>query len=128
MTWLPRAAPNVEISAKRRGQPASRLQSLIALMLRRLYRDPVSATTSITIRKLDPRLKQRLRVRAARHGRSMEEEAREILRVSLADERDIYGRGFVNSIRERFAKAGYVELKLPPREPMREPPERSASR
>ena len=35
---------------------------------------------SITIRNLDDDLKQRLRVRAAEHGRSMEEEAREILR------------------------------------------------
>lgn len=35
--------------------------------------------TSLTIRKLDPAVKERLRLRAARHGRSMEEEARQIL-------------------------------------------------
>lgn len=35
---------------------------------------------SITIRNLDDEVKRRLRVRAAEHGRSMEEEAREILR------------------------------------------------
>ena len=35
---------------------------------------------SITIRNLDPAVKDRLRVRAAEHGRSMEEEARLILR------------------------------------------------
>jgi phosphopantothenoylcysteine decarboxylase / phosphopantothenate---cysteine ligase len=35
---------------------------------------------SLTIRRLDEALKQRLRLRAARHGRSMEDEARTILR------------------------------------------------
>jgi len=35
---------------------------------------------SITIRNLDDDVKHRLRVRAAEHGRSMEEEARDILR------------------------------------------------
>jgi phosphopantothenoylcysteine decarboxylase/phosphopantothenate--cysteine ligase len=35
---------------------------------------------SITIRQLDEQLKRRLRLRAARHGRSMEDEARTILR------------------------------------------------
>jgi plasmid stability protein len=35
---------------------------------------------SITIRNLDDDVKRRLRVRAAEHGRSMEEEARDILR------------------------------------------------
>lgn len=39
---------------------------------------------SITIRNLDDDLKRRLRVRAAEKGHSMEEEAREILRVALA--------------------------------------------
>jgi antitoxin FitA len=34
---------------------------------------------SITIRDIDARLKTRLRVRAAHHGRPMEEEARDIL-------------------------------------------------
>ncbi|MEA2988651.1 MAG: phosphopantothenoylcysteine decarboxylase / phosphopantothenate---cysteine ligase, partial [Alphaproteobacteria bacterium] len=35
---------------------------------------------SITIRQLDEELKQRLRLRAAAHGRSMEDEVRTILR------------------------------------------------
>ena len=38
---------------------------------------------SITIRNLDDRLKLRLRVRAATHNRSMEDEARDILRNAL---------------------------------------------
>jgi plasmid stability protein len=41
---------------------------------------------SLTIRNLDDALKARLRVRAARYGRSMEEEARRILRRALGDE------------------------------------------
>ena len=77
-------------------------------------------SASITIRKLDPKLKQKLRVRAAEHGRSMEEEAREILRAALATEPGS-ARRLVESIRKRFAHAGYVELALPPREPMRPP-------
>lgn len=77
---------------------------------------------SITIRKLDPKLKQRLRLRAAAHGRSMEEEAREILRASLATAPGM-GKRLVDSIRRRFAAVGYVDLKLPVREPMRPPPD-----
>ena len=41
---------------------------------------------SITIRNLDETLKARLRVRAAHHGHSMEEEARRILRGALAEQ------------------------------------------
>jgi antitoxin FitA len=37
--------------------------------------------TSITIRNLDPAVKERRRVRAAQHGRSMEAEARRILQT-----------------------------------------------
>jgi plasmid stability protein len=40
---------------------------------------------SITIRNLEERLKGKLRVRAAQHGLSMEEEARRILRAALAE-------------------------------------------
>ena len=41
---------------------------------------------SITIRQLDDALKHRLRLRAARHGRSMEDEARTILRNAAGEE------------------------------------------
>ena len=75
---------------------------------------------SITIRKLDDGVKTRLRLRAAENGRSMEEEARVILREAVAS-----GAGPDNlaaAIRARFAPLGGVELELPPREPAREPP------
>jgi plasmid stability protein len=38
----------------------------------------------MTIRNLDDGLKKRLRIRAAAHGRSMEDEARDILRAALS--------------------------------------------
>ncbi|NBQ79374.1 MAG: hypothetical protein EBT99_12200 [Betaproteobacteria bacterium] len=55
-----------------------------------------AAMASITIRNLDDHIKQRLRVRAAEHGRSM---------------------------RTRVAASARADLKLPTREPMREPPQ-----
>ena len=75
---------------------------------------------SITIRNLDDGLKRRLRVRAAQHGRSMEEEVREILRqvVGAAAPPENLGE----AIHRRFATLGGVDLDLPPREPMPEPP------
>ena len=75
---------------------------------------------SITIRKLDDEVKTRLRVRAAANGRSMEEEARVILREAVDEEPE--PRNLAAFIRECFAPYGGVELELPPREPAREPP------
>ncbi len=43
----------------------------------------LSVMASITIRRLDEKLKARLRIRAAQHGRFMEQEAREILRAAI---------------------------------------------
>ncbi|MXZ47389.1 MAG: Arc family DNA-binding protein [Chloroflexi bacterium] len=76
---------------------------------------------SITIRNLDDEVKQRLRVRAAEHGRSMEHEAREILRAALAQTPQT-GEELYRAIRARVEPIGGIELELPPREPMREPP------
>ena len=74
----------------------------------------------MTIRNIDDGIKHRLRLRAAMHGRSMEEEAREILRSALSTEiprpRDI-GR----AIHERFGALGGVDLPDMPREAMRAP-------
>ncbi|MCL2450385.1 MAG: hypothetical protein FWD17_15670 [Polyangiaceae bacterium] len=80
---------------------------------------------SITIRQLEPRLKRQLKARAARHGRSMEDEAREILRTALAAyPKEETMAELIARIRSRFAKAGYADdLELPRREPPgREPP------
>ena len=75
---------------------------------------------SITIRNLDDDIKQRLRVRAAEHGRSMEEEARDILRRVMSDADT--PRDLAAAIRARVAPAARADLELPAREPMREPP------
>lgn len=77
---------------------------------------------SLNIRQLDPALKERLRVRAAHNGRSMEAEARAILKEALSPDEPASGAALVESIRRRFAPLGGVELELPPREPGREPP------
>ncbi len=76
---------------------------------------------SITIRNLDDDIKQRLRVRAAEHGRSMEEEARDILRPVMSDAAS--PRDLAAAIRARVTAAARAELELPAREPMREPPQ-----
>lgn len=76
---------------------------------------------SITIRNMEEPLKVRLRVRAAHHGRSMEEEARHILRAALAGEPAPSGN-LADAIRRRFASVGGVDLPEPPREQLREPP------
>jgi plasmid stability protein len=77
---------------------------------------------SITIRRLDETLKSRLRVKAAHHGRSMEEEAREILRASLQAEAPQKELDLGSAIRRHFAHIGGVDLVIAPREPVRRPP------
>ncbi len=77
---------------------------------------------SITIRNLDDDVRTRLRVRAAEHSRSMEEEVRIILREAVSDGKDS-PRDLAKFTRECFAPLGGVELELPPRGPMREPPD-----
>jgi len=76
---------------------------------------------SLTIRRLEDATKERLRGRASEHGRSMEQEAREILRAALTAKR-VTGRNLAESIRQRLAALGGVELPDLPREPMRRPP------
>ena len=59
------------------------------------------AVASMTIRNLDEKLKARLRVQAARHGRSMEAEVRAILQERLASRTEEHGLG--SRIHARFA-------------------------
>ena len=79
---------------------------------------------SITIRHLEDDIKQRLRVRAAERGRSMEEEARDILRRAVGDADS--PRDLAATIRARVAPAARVDLDVPAREPMRQPPQDGA--
>jgi plasmid stability protein len=71
---------------------------------------------TLTIRNIDPVVKERLRVRAAQHGHSMEAEARRIIQLALAKP-DVRSSNLAERIHTRFAALGGVELKLPPREP-----------
>lgn len=77
---------------------------------------------SLLIRKLDDRTKSRLRVRAAHHGRSMEEEARDILRSALATP-PRQQQNLAEAIRELFAPFGGVELPEIERDLPRDPPD-----
>lgn len=76
---------------------------------------------SITIRRLDETTKQKLRVRAAHNRRSMEDEARTILRTvltaTLATPVDLG-----HAIHRRFARLGGIDLELPPRQAMGKAP------
>ena len=74
---------------------------------------------SITIRNLEDAVKQRLRVRAAEHGHSMEEEARNILRKVIGEVSP--SRNLAAAIRARVASADRADLDRPTREQMREP-------
>lgn len=69
---------------------------------------------TLTIRGLDDSTQAQLRVRAARNGRSMEEEVRVILRASVSEPQ--VPHGFGTRIHARFATIGGVELELPARE------------
>ena len=69
---------------------------------------------SLTIRNLDEDLKSKLRVEAALHGNSMEEEVRCILRRTLTAAPA--PRGLGTRIAQRFGAIGGVELELPARE------------
>jgi plasmid stability protein len=73
----------------------------------------VVVVAAISIRNLDDQVKERLRIRAASHGRSMESEIRAILTdaVSRPDE----SAGLFQMLHDRFSDLGGVDLELPPR-------------
>ncbi len=75
---------------------------------------------SMTIRNLDEQLKTRLRVRAAQHGKSMEDEARDILRAALSKE-SVAPANLAEAIHSRFKALGGVDLPMAPREAPRNP-------
>lgn len=75
---------------------------------------------SLTIRNIEDSLKRTLRLRAARNGRSMEEEARQLLRQGLALDQPATGLG--SRIARRFSAAGGVDLRVPRRRVPRRPP------
>ena len=62
----------------------------------------------VIVRKLDDTVKRKLQRRAARHGRSMEEEVRDILRDAVKDEGD-RRRGFGSEAAALFRGIGLDE-------------------
>jgi antitoxin FitA len=78
---------------------------------------------SVTIRNLDPAVKERLRVRAAQHRHSMEAEAREILKTALREPDRPSKPNLYDRIRARFApRGGADDIVVLPRELAAEPP------
>jgi antitoxin FitA len=68
---------------------------------------------ALSIRDLDETVKRRLQLRAARHGRSMEAEARAILAEAVREPAD--SAGLFTALLDRFAMLGGVDLELPDR-------------
>ena len=75
---------------------------------------------TLTIRNLSEETKSQLRKLAARHGHSMEEEVRQILTRAALEPED---QKLASAIVEIFAEIGGVDLDLPPRTPVRTPPD-----
>jgi plasmid stability protein len=73
-----------------------------------------TAMSSITIRNLDPALKERLRIRAAEHGHSMEAEARRILQTTLKGPARAPAPNLYERIRALVEPLGGIDLELPP--------------
>ncbi|MEO9191912.1 MAG: plasmid stabilization protein [Acetobacteraceae bacterium] len=63
----------------------------------------------LLVRHLEPGVKERLRERAARRGRSMEEEVRDILRVAAAQDDAPPSSGLGTRISQRFAGLGLTQ-------------------
>ena len=68
---------------------------------------------AVSIRDLDDQVRERLRVRAAQHGRSMEAEIRAILTAAVTEPTST--ADFARTLLARFGALGGVDLDLPPR-------------
>lgn len=73
----------------------------------------VTALAALSIRNLDDQVRERLRIRAAAHGRSMEAEIRSILAEAVSEPGDSVG--LFTTLMDRFGNLGGVELELPAR-------------
>lgn len=76
----------------------------------------------LTIRNLDDSLKVQLRIRAAQHGLSMEEEVRRILQQTLSPQSA--QKGFGTRVHQRVVTlTGGIDLPLPMRSSPRSAPD-----
>jgi antitoxin FitA len=69
--------------------------------------------SAVSIRNLDDRVKERLRLRAARHGRSMEAEMRAILTDAVSEPGE--DTGLFPALLDKFGQLGGVDLDIPAR-------------
>ncbi len=77
--------------------------------------------SSLTVRNLDESVKNSLRLRAAHHGWSMEQEVRQILQNIVAPEQA--GRvSFAERVNSRFLGLQVQSLPIPARQIARTPP------
>jgi plasmid stability protein len=77
---------------------------------------------SLTIPNLDEELQRRLRLRAAEHSRSMEDEAHDILRCALSQEPGVQ-ENLADAMQRLVEPFGGFELPPFPRKPLRDPPD-----
>jgi plasmid stability protein len=68
---------------------------------------------AVSIRNLDDDVKERLRMRAASHGRSMESEIRAILVEAVTEPSE--SPGMLVTLMDRFSDQGGVDLEIPAR-------------
>jgi antitoxin FitA len=78
---------------------------------------------TLVIRNIEAGLHERLRAAAAAHGRSMEEEVRQVLRAAFAPAAAPNRVGFGEAMRALFEPLGGLDLPEIEREPLREPPD-----
>lgn len=78
--------------------------------------------STLTVRNLDPKLKERLRIRAAQNGRSMEAEVRALLSDVLDGGPKPETGGLATAIHRRMAPLGGADLPEHPRSLVRDPP------
>jgi len=76
---------------------------------------------ALTIRNIDDEVKNRLRLQAAQHGCSMEQEVREILSRAVLPKRDQLA--FAQRIQKHFVSLELDTLPIPKRQKVRTPPE-----
>ncbi len=78
---------------------------------------------TVVIRNVDDSLHAQLKAQAASHRRSMEEEARQLLRQGLDGTQTATAIGFGDAMRALFAPLGGLELPENKRGPFRDPPD-----
>jgi plasmid stability protein len=96
-----------------RDEPKVAGRSEAVYLLALIADQEVITVSAVSIRNLDDQVKERLRVRAARHGRSMEAEMRAILTDAVREPGE--DTGLFQVLLERVSQLGGIELDIPAR-------------